>query len=229
MNLNLVDRLTLLALDDEKGSFVADSLTFAYGLAGAVILELSLQEMIEIKEKKIEVNSHKNCNDVLLDHFLDLIRNSKKKRDLQSWVQIIGEKLSYIKEETLKKLIDEGILVQKEEKILWVFSNDKYPTINAKPENELRKRLNDILLNDRSLDLKESMLISLIDMCSLNKEVYGKERAKQYKKKIKTIIENAKLSSELGKAIQEIHDALLFVIVLMITASTATTTAIATS
>lgn len=219
MNLNLVDQLTLLALDDEKGSFVADSFSFAYGLAGAVILELSLQKMIEIREKKIEVNSHKKCNDVLLDHFLDLIRNSKKKRRLQSWVEIIGDKISFIKEETVKKLVNDGILVQKEEKILWVFSVDKYPTKNAKLENELRKRLNDILLNDRSLELKESMLISLIDMCSLNNEVYGKERAKQYKDKIKTIIENAKLSSEVGKAVQEIHDVLMTAVMLMLTTS----------
>ncbi len=222
MNLNLVDQLTLLALDDEKGSFVADSVTFAYALAGAVVLELSLQELIEIKEKKIEVNSHKKCNDILLNHFLDLIRNSKKKRGLQSWLEIIGGKLSYIKEETVNKLISEGILVRKEKKILWVFSADKFPAKNAKPEKELRKRLNDILLNDRSIDLKESMLISLIDMCSLNKEVYGKEKAKEYKKKIKTIIENTKLSSELGKAVQEIHDALIAAILLMITVSTTT-------
>lgn len=220
MNLNLVDQLCLLALDDEKGSFVADSLSFAYGLAGAVILELSLQEKIKIREKKIEINTHKKCNDDLLDHFLDQIRNSKKKRELQSWVKIIGEKLSYIKEETVKKLIDDGILTKKEEKILWVFSVDKFPTKNAKPENELRKRLNDILLNDRSLELKESMLISLIDMCSLNKEVYGKEGAKQCKKKIKEIIENAQLSSDVGKVVKEIHDALMMVIVLMLTTST---------
>ncbi|MDE5417337.1 GPP34 family phosphoprotein [Labilibaculum sp. DW002] len=220
MNLNLVDQLTLLALDDEKGNFVADSFSFAYGLAGAIILELSLQNKIEIREKKIEVNSHKTCGDLLLDHFMDQIRNSKKKRDIQSWVQIIGDKLSFVQEETVKKLIGDGILRKKEEKILWVFSNDKYPTINAKPENELRKRLNDILLNDRKLDLKESMLISLIDMCSLNKEVFGKEGAKEYEKKIKAIIENAKLSSEVGKAVQEIHDALMMVIVMMLTTTT---------
>lgn len=227
MNLNLVDQLCLLALDDEKGSFIADSTSLAYGLAGAIILELSLQDKIEIKEKKIEVKSYKTSGNILLDHFMDTIRNSKKKRDIQTWVEIIGNKYSYIIDETVKKLIDDGILRKKEEKILWVFSNDKYPTLNAKPENELRKRLNDILLNNRSLDLKESMLISLIDMCSLNKEVFGKEGAKQYKKKIRTIIENAKLSSEIGKAVQEIHEALMVVVVMMLT--TAATTTIITS
>lgn len=222
MNLNLVDQLTLLALDDDKGSIVADSFSFGYGLAGAVILELSLQERIEIKEKKIEVKSSASCNDILLDYFLDMIRNSKKKRKIQTWVEMMGNKADHIKDETVNKLIDDGILTRREEKILWVFSNDKYPTKNAKPENELRKRLNDILLNQREISSKEAMLISLIDMCDLNKEVFGKERAKEYKKKIKAIIEEAQLSSEVGKAVKEIHDALMAVVIMLITTSTTT-------
>jgi len=223
MNLNLVDQLTLLALDDEKGSIVADTFSFGYGLAGAVILELSLHERIVIKEKKIEVKSSATSGDILLDYFLDMIRNSKKKRTIQSWVEIMGGKADHIKDETVKKLIEDGILTKKEEKILWVFSNDKYPTQNAKPENELKKRLNDILLNNREISSKEVMLYSLIDMCDLNREVFGKERAKEYKKKIKAIIENAHLSSEVGKAVKEIHDALMVVVIMLITTSTTTT------
>ncbi|MDQ2178873.1 GPP34 family phosphoprotein [Marinifilum sp. D714] len=224
MNLNLVDQLTLLALDDEKGSFIADSFSFAYGLAGAVILELSLQERIEVEGKKIKVKSKETCGDALLDYFLDKIKHSKKQRSIQTWVEIIGEKFSYIKDETLAKLIDEGILKKEEKKILWIFSVDKFPTENAKPENLLRKRLNDILINDCEVDMNETMLISLIDMCELNQEVYGKERAKEYKKKIKGIIEKGQLSSSIGKAVKEIHEALMAVIVVLITTSAVTTT-----
>ncbi|PXY03087.1 hypothetical protein DF185_03070 [Marinifilum breve] len=224
MNLNLVDQLTLLALDDEKGSFIADSFSFAYGLAGAVILELSLQKRIEVEGKKIKVKSKETCGDALLDYFLDKIKHSKKQRSIQTWVETIGEKFSYIKDETLAKLIDEGILKKEEKKILWIFNVDKFPAKNAKPENLLRKRLNDILLNDSDIEIQEIMLISLIDMCELNHEVYGKERAKEYKKKIKDIIEKGQLSSSIGKAVKEIHEALMAVIVVLITTSTVTTT-----
>lgn len=222
MNLNLIDQLTLLALNDEKGSFVAEYMSFGYALAGAVILELSLQDKIEIRDKKIELKSSKTCGDILLDYFLDKIRNSKKKRSIQSWVEIMGDKESYIKEETVNKLIEGNILTRKEEKILWVFSNDKFPTQNAKPENELKKRLNTILTNSQDILPKEAMLISLVDMCELNKEVFGKEGAKKYKKQIKEIIENAQLSSEVGKAVKEIHDALMIAVMVVITAATTT-------
>ncbi|WP_282125766.1 GOLPH3/VPS74 family protein [Marinifilum flexuosum] len=200
MNLNLVDQLTLLALDDEKGSFIADSFSFAYGLAGAVILELSLQERIVVEGKKLKVKSTQTCGDALLDHFLNKISGSKKERSIQTWVETIGEKFSYIKDETLAKLIGGGILKKEEKKILWIFNVDKFPAKNAKPENLLRKRLNDILLNDCDVEMQEIMLISLIDMCELNSEVYGKERAKEYKKKIKEIIEKGQLSTSIRKS-----------------------------
>jgi predicted kinase len=223
MKLNLVDQLTLLALDDEKGSFIADSISFAYGLSGAIILELSLQDRIEIVGKKIKVRSKESCNNALLDYFLDKMSNSKKERSIQTWVENIGEKISYIREETIDNLILEGILRREEKKILWIFSVDKFPAENAKPENLLRKRLNNILLNDSDVAMQEIMLISLIDMCELNKEVFGKERAKKYKKKIKAIIEKGQLSSEIGKAVKEIHDALMAVIVVLITTTAVTT------
>nr|WP_320118971.1 GPP34 family phosphoprotein [uncultured Marinifilum sp.] len=216
MKLNLVDQLTLLALDDEKGSFVADSMSFGYGLAGAVILELSLQEMIEVHEKKLRLTSDQSCKDELLDYFLEIIRKEKKEKDIQEWVEVIGAEETYIKENTVEKLIGAGILLKKEEKFLWVFSNDKYPTQNVKPENELRKALIDILTDQREVNLHDMMLFSLIDMCELNTEVFGKEKAKKYENKIKNIVESEQLSSSLTQAIKEIHEVLMSVIFMLI-------------
>jgi hypothetical protein len=46
MNLTLIDQLILLALDDHKGNLIPDSTTFSYALAGALILELALEEKL---------------------------------------------------------------------------------------------------------------------------------------------------------------------------------------
>ena len=56
IELNLIDQLTLLALDDEKGTFVAESNAYSYALAGALIMELALQGRIELAEKKVIIN-----------------------------------------------------------------------------------------------------------------------------------------------------------------------------
>ena len=68
MNLTLIDQLTLLALDDHKGNFIPDSTTFSYALAGALILELILEEKISVSDdyiKVIDKNSIKELADLI--------------------------------------------------------------------------------------------------------------------------------------------------------------------
>ena len=46
MHLNLIDQLTLLAIDDARGTFIPDSTSYSYALAGALILDLALKEKV---------------------------------------------------------------------------------------------------------------------------------------------------------------------------------------
>lgn len=224
IDLNLVDKLLLLALDDEKGTFVSGPFALTYGFAGAILLELSLKECIKIVDKKVVVNNLKRIDDSLLDSYLQLLISSKKERSLKFWIQKFGNKERSIKKEILDKLILKGILAKREQKILWVFNNDKFPTVNSKPENILRKRLHEIIEFNKKPTLDELMLISLIDTCDLNKIVYGKDRAKRCKDSIKTIIADAKNSIAISATIKEVHEVILAMLVVIISSSIAATT-----
>jgi len=226
MKLNLMDELTLLALDDEKGSFLTDSISFAYGIAGAVILELTLRDKIEVVKDNVIVKNNKSIGDELLDTYLDLIYQSKKEKTLEDWIQHIGEEEDRIKNKTIDKLVTGGILIKKEEKFLWLFSNDKYPAVNSLPETRLRNRLCKIIENNLEPKLNEAMLISLIDSCSLNEEVFGKDKAKLYKKKIKAIIENTQNTKEINKTVKKVHEMIMTIIVILISTTLTTTTII---
>lgn len=222
--LNLVDKLLLLALDDDKGTFVSGPFALTYGLAGAILLELSLKECINIVNKKVVLKSTKHIGDPLLDTYVELIVNSKKERSLQYWVQTFGNKERAIKKEILDKLILKGILTKREEKFLWVFNNDKFPTVNSKPENALRKRLYEILEYNKKPAVDELMLISLINTCDLDRTVYGKDRAKRCKDTIKTIIADAKNSKAISATIKEVHEIIMAMLIVVISSSIAATT-----
>ncbi|MBO3116970.1 GPP34 family phosphoprotein [Winogradskyella sp. DF17] len=225
IDLNLADKMLLLALDDEKGTFVSGPFALTYGLAGAILLELSLKESIKIVNKKVVVNSSERLDDVLLERYLELLRTSKKERSLKYWIEKLGNKERAIKKEILDKLILKGILVKREQKFLWVFNNDKFPTVNAKPEHVLRKRLYELIESNTKPTLEELMLISLIDTCDLNKTVYGKDRAKRCKDNIKRVIADAKNSLVISTTIKEVHDVILTMLVVVMTSSIAATTA----
>ena len=226
MTLNLLDQLTLLALDDEKGVFIPDSTTFSYAIAGAVMLELALEEMLTFNSDRVSVKNTKDTGDIILDRFVEIIRRSEKIRTARHWIEKFGHKSDEIKKDTLAKLIKDGILEKREEKILWVFQVDKYPTFNPKPENQLRKRLHDIVINGQKPNLKEVMLLNLVESCNLEKEVFGKENARTFKKEIKKIKQDDHLAGVVQQSIREICDGIHAMLIIMI--ATAVTTNVAT-
>lgn len=223
-NLNLIDKFLLLALDDKKGSFNSGAFALTYGFAGAILIELSLRECIHLAHKKVVVNKLKSIDDVLLNKYFDILKNSNKENSLKHWIHKFGNKERDIKKETLNKLISKGILTKKEEKFLWLFNNNKFPTINSKPENILREKLYKIIALNKKPSLDELMLISLVDTCNLNKIVYGKEQYIRCKKNIESVISDIE-NSILSTTIKEVHKQITTMMLVIISASIATTTA----
>ena len=223
MELNLIDQLTLLALDDEKGTFVADSTAYSYAIAGAIIMELALEERIDLSGDKVVVKDKSKTGDKIIDAFFETIIESVKERKVKSWVDRFGDKANKIKLATIDKLIENRILDKREGKILWIFSNDKYPTQNPRLENQLRNRLYDIIVNSHRPELKEIMLLNLIESCSLGKEVFGKAQVKTFKKKLNTINESDHLGDSISKSVKEICDAINAMLVIMIATTVVTT------
>lgn len=220
--LNLADKLLLLVLDDEKGNFATQPFALTYGLSGAILLELSLKECIKIVDSKVIVNARKKLDDVLLDTYLQVLVNSKKERTLQYWVQQFGGKEKAIKVAIIDKLIAHKILVKRAQKFLWGFNNDVFPTVNAKPENRLRKRLYEIIEYSKKPTIEELMLMGLINSCNLNTTVYGKERTKRCKSNIKAIIAEVKNETAISETVKEVHQIIVSMLVIIISTSVAT-------
>ena len=226
MELNLIDQLTLLALDDEKGTLLADSTSFSYATAGALIMELALDERIDLSGNKVVLKDKTKTGDNIVDTYFESIIESKKDRKINYWVEKFGNKADKIKRDTIDKLIENRILEKKEDKILWIFSYNKYPAQNSRPENQLRQRLYDIIVHGHRPELKESMLLNLIESCGLGKEVFGKEQVKTFKKRLKSINEYDHLGGAISKSVKEICEAITAILVVMIASTITTTTVI---
>lgn len=223
MKLNLIDELVLLALDDDKGTFVSNSLSFGYGMAGAILFQLYMDGNIEILDKKVKIKEGSLTGDKALDFGLEKIIKSKKERSLKHWINKLGDNANHIQEATVNKLVSLDILALKEEKILWIFSNNKFPTKNETPENGLRLRLKEIIFNNKVPELNDVMLVSLVDSCELNNEVFGKLISKETKKRIKDIISNENMPASFNDSIKEIHDQIIAALLVIMISTTVIT------
>nr|WP_319401421.1 GPP34 family phosphoprotein [uncultured Carboxylicivirga sp.] len=223
MNLTLTEKLLLLALDDENGVFNPWATGFEYALAGSILLELTMVGKIELTDKKIKTLSHSVLQDDLLMPYSDMICQSDKIRKIDYWISKIANKASDIKAVLTVRLIKKRILREEEKKILWIFTSKRYPATNSRPENEVRRQLNAIVDNRATPEMEDLMLISLVDVCNLNNEVYGKEKAKASKERIKKLVEQSKTNAMINSTVKEIHDAIMAAVVLMIATSVVTT------
>ena len=221
--LSLLESLHLLAIENKKGHFLADGIAFPYCLGGAILLQLSIMEKVEVVGGKVVVKNHHLPKDALLSQLFSMILNAKKPKSLRYWIERFGNKSRKIRKVTLESLISKGILTKKDSKILWVIPNTKYPTANPSPELNLRKRLVGIIKGNDSGSAMDIMLISLVNTCNLNREVYGKEQAKLFKKPIKELLADNEQIAKVGKTVKEIHDLIIVLIVVMITTTTVTT------
>jgi hypothetical protein len=212
MKLNLVDKITLLAIDDHNGKFLADSFIYPSAVAGAVIAEFFLLDKVELDGKKLVVVDDSMIGEELLDSYFNLIANSHRDKKLTDWVYKLYNKGKETKKYTLNKLCKSGILTEKEDTFLWFFQTNKYPTQDVFPEAKIKKRLNDIIINGAEAKQPEIMLIGLMEACDLSAEVLGKTQAKEQKKRIKALIDSDILSKKINKAIKDVRD-MLFVAV----------------
>jgi hypothetical protein len=196
------------------------STALPYGLAGALLLELYLLERIDFRGKKIKViNSSKTHNDIL-DEALELISGSTRLHDTKHWLQTIYSKVNKIQERLAEQLVSKKVLEKEEHSFLWVFNYNRYPTSDAKPEKDVRSHVRDIVLKRQQASEEDVALISLIKACDLVNEVFEKAERSKASKRIEEISKNQKI----GAAISQTMDEIMAAIMVIIMASTVTTT-----
>ena len=220
--LNLMEELLLLALDDEKGKIIfSSSSALPYGLRGALLLELALMKKIDVVNKKLVVINDNPTENSLLNNALEMIANHHKQKKVKYWVSKLKSKMKQLRKDLLSGLMDKGIIEKKDEKILWLIPTKRYPTKNPIPENEVRSRIIDIVLHNKQADERSLMLISLINSCSLIKEVFAKEDRKIAKKKIKEIVKGENIGNAI---IDQVNDEIMVAIIAATTAATVAAT-----
>jgi hypothetical protein len=164
--LTLTEKIVLLALDN-KGWFGSSEHNIKFGLTGAILFQLVVQERLEIKDKMVQLISTKSTGDPLLDRILNHIKSSKKNRSLRNWIQKIVYKKLLLRKTILKSLIEKKIIIKEEFSMLWVFYQFKYPILNVEIKEKTQKDLYETIMKGGQLSEQDTMFIIVMDTCKM--------------------------------------------------------------
>ena len=187
--LALHEELVLLCLHDRKGTII--SATSRFGVAGALVAELLLQELISVdmsrRRKLIDANNSRWLNEPILNECLQKIRTAKRRARLSTWVSRFAD-LSKLEHRIAEQLCRRGILRADEGKLLLIFKQNIYPEIDPGPERAVIERLREAIFTDtNNISPRTAILASLANASALLHPIFGRKELKPRKRRLKQL------------------------------------------
>lgn len=217
MDLLLSEELLLLGLDDESGK---PSWTFdASLLNAALLLDLVQSGCVRLEDDRVLVTEHFPQHP-LLRAAQDVISKDKKVRKVSHWHSILPYSLKDLQKRAAERLVAEGVLSEREDKVLGLFRTTRLPEADPGPERALRTRLHGILVDGTEPDDHDTLLVTLLGSGYGVDHVFAgddKETRKTAKRRAKEIAKAAKEDP----VFQARHDAAMIAAVTMVVTTAA--------
>ncbi len=186
--LRFAEEIMLLVLDDKGGKFAdVPMLSLSYALVGGVLMDLALEGRIDTDPEQFVMIDPSPLGDDLLDPVLARIVRSTKTRDTHYWIEETLKHVSAIRERSLARLIERGILHQEDDRFLWVFQTRRYPVIDDRTIRDVKLRIKGVLFSDEIPDVRDIVIISLSDGCGILESLLSSQELKSVAGRIEQV------------------------------------------
>lgn len=211
---SLIDELVLLAYDDDTGRCRTSHIDV--GLGGAVLLELTLAERVDVVGGKVQVTDETPTGDAVVDERLRRLAGDKPRRP-STVVQQLGRRL---RQTALDDLVARKVLRAERGKVLGIFPETKYLPNSPSVEAEVRDRLSRAVRAGRADDARTAAIASLVFATQLSHVAVPEGKGRETRKALKKISQG----SWAGEATRKAVEAAQAAVMASIAAATAATT-----
>ena len=223
MGVTLAEDLLLLAYDDEGNAHVGTP-QLDYALAGALLMELTLDGRLAVADGALTVVDPAPTGDPLLDEALTRIAAEPTPRKPQAWIDPLSAGLV---DRVLTRLIDAGVLRREEGRVLWVFPRTRYPsTTGGEPAEEVavRAELAAALDGDGTVAPRTAALCALVPVVRLEGVAFPDRPRKEVAERLKRLAAHNWPAAAVREAIEEVEAGITAALTTVFITTTATTT-----
>ena len=163
-------------------------------------MDLALEGRIDTDPEQFVMIDPSPLGDDLLDPVLARIVRSTKTRDTHYWIEETLKHVSAIRERSLARLIERGILRQEDDRFLWVFQTRRYPVIDDRTIRDVKLRIKGVLFSDEIPDVRDIVIISLSDGCGILESLLSSQELKSVAGRIEQVCKMELICREIVKA-----------------------------
>ncbi|MEV6893349.1 MULTISPECIES: GOLPH3/VPS74 family protein [Kribbella] len=215
----IAEDLLLLLYDDQTGKPITGAPGLDFSLAGAVLIELTLQQKLDIttegKAGRLRVLDGAPTGDPILDERLSYVidKPGKKPKDQ------IKPLSKHLRNQLLARLAQRGVLEADQGKVLGLFPVTRWPAKDARHEMEVRTQLEGVLRQGLAPDQRTAALIALLSALNVvPKVITDAVDNRALKQRAKEIADSDWAAAAVKKAVAEVQAAVTAAIVVSATA-----------
>lgn len=206
--LRFAEELMLLILSDDGKFLPVQDWSLNRALAGAVLMDLALEDRIDTDLERLMLTDATPLGDPLLDTTLAQIaartQAEGNQHDARFWVGQISGNADEIRDAALQRLVERGILEERDDGYLWVLQARRYPVIDGKPVREVKLRIMSVLFSDEIPDPRDIVLINLADACQIFNQLLSRRELDQASERIKQVKDLDLIGQAMAQAIQDV-------------------------
>lgn len=158
--LRLVDQIILLLLQDDGRFIDAPKWNLECTIAGAVLMDLALEDRVDTDLEALHVANAQPTGDDLLDGALAAIAEDER-RDALYWVRRTTRDVPEIRAGALNRLVEQGILVQREIRYLGIRRSRVFPLADSDEARQVSQHVRDVLSAEDIPHPRDVMLVDL--------------------------------------------------------------------
>jgi golgi phosphoprotein 3 len=222
MELSITERFLVIAHQPEKGGFIISQIFLEYGLAGAILLEMSLQDIVSVEDDMLILKKNAKPGSQIISDISSMISRSEKPRKADYWIRKIAEKSRTFRWTVLEELADKRVISIENKKFLGLIPYRRSYLADRDIRYTMIQHLKNNILFHKELSNETVSVLGLIEACKMHKIITDdRDELKAVKKELKIIIKESPIAEKIDKTIKQVQAAVIAAVVASTAAASA--------
>ncbi len=220
---NTAEKFLLIAHHPEKGRFLISQMYIQYGIAGAILLDMTLEDRIDIADKKLILKMARDSADPVINEVIAQMSQSAKPRKAEYWVRKLAMRHKKFRWQVLQGLADKRVVRIDERKLFGLIPYRKSYLIESYTRSNMVRQLrSEILAYTREPSSANMAIAGLIEACRMYRILSDdREERKTIKTQLKKINRESPVADVVSQTIRQIQASIIASVTAAIIASTA--------
>jgi hypothetical protein len=207
--LSLAEEIVLLSLDDETGRPVGRvGMAPDLALAGALLMDLALVGRVDTDRDKLWLADNTPTWDAVMDAALARLDAPDAPGDARGAIMLLARDAPDLRGALLDRMVAAGMLRRVEDRVLWVFSEQRHPKAEGRAQAEsARARLRAMLLAEEIPEPRDALLLGLARAAGLLPLLFSLDQLKRVQDWLELVTRIESLNRSLGAAVADVRAA----------------------